>query len=97
MMARGYLCRLVLLTSVCVLSIFFFPAGQGPYPAVHGPITALQSLQNSSQLLFSFLLAGCLVCASFAASTADIVWRVLVKRGIAGPATPAESSPVMRC
>ena len=97
MIARDYLSRLVLLTSLCVLSIFFFPAVQGPYPAVHGPTTALQSLQNSSRLLFSFLLAVSLVCGSWGALSPLTMSRAFVKRGIAGTGLPTENSSVMRC
>ena len=39
-----------LLVAVCVLSLFLFPASAGPYPAVHGPATALQAAQSSTQL-----------------------------------------------
>jgi hypothetical protein len=38
------------LVVLCVLSLFLFPASAGPYPAVHGPATALQAAQCSTQL-----------------------------------------------
>ena len=38
------------LAVVCVLAIFFFPAVQGPYSVVHGPVTALLSLRASAAL-----------------------------------------------
>lgn len=34
----------------CVVSLFLFPASAGPYPAVHGPATALQAARSSNQL-----------------------------------------------
>ncbi|MGA7291172.1 MAG: hypothetical protein WBW85_01320 [Terriglobales bacterium] len=34
-------CELALLAVLCVLTIFLFPALQGPYTVVHGPVTAL--------------------------------------------------------
>lgn len=43
-------CALAVLAVVCVLSIFFFPGIEGPYPAVHGPVTALLSLRAAARL-----------------------------------------------
>ena len=38
------------LAVLCVLAIFFFPGTEGPYPAVHGPVTALLSIRASARL-----------------------------------------------
>jgi len=35
---------------VCVLSVFFFPAIQGPYSVVHGPVTALMAVRAAARL-----------------------------------------------
>jgi hypothetical protein len=43
-------CALAVLAVVCVLAIFFFPGMDGPYPAVHGPVTALLSLRAAARL-----------------------------------------------
>jgi hypothetical protein len=43
-------CALAVLAAFCVLLVFFFPALQGPYPAVHGPVTALLSLRAAARL-----------------------------------------------
>jgi hypothetical protein len=43
-------CALAVLAAFCVLVVFFFPALQGPYPAVHGPVTALLSLRAALRL-----------------------------------------------
>ena len=42
-------CALAMLAAFCVLVVFFFPALQGPYPAVHGPVTALLSLRAAAR------------------------------------------------
>lgn len=39
-----------LLVVLCVLSLFLFPASAGPYPAVHGPATALQAVRSCAQV-----------------------------------------------
>jgi hypothetical protein len=51
-------CALAVLAVMCVLAIFFFPAGQGPYPAVHGPVTALLSIRAAAALRFRIVSAG---------------------------------------
>lgn len=33
----------------CVLAIFFLPGHEGPYPAVHGPVTALLSIRAAAR------------------------------------------------
>ena len=43
-------CVLAVLAAVCVLATFFFPGMEGPYPAVHGPVTALLSLRAATRL-----------------------------------------------
>lgn len=42
--------ELALLALVCVLTIFLFPAMQGPYSAVHGPVSALQAARAAARL-----------------------------------------------
>lgn len=42
--------ELAVLAVVCVLTIFLFPAGQGPYSAVHGPASALQAARAAARL-----------------------------------------------
>jgi hypothetical protein len=51
-------CALALIVLFCVLLIFLFPVVLGPYPAVHGPVTALFSLRTASRLRMGIILAG---------------------------------------
>lgn len=43
-------CELPVLAVLCILTIFLFPAMQGPYSAVHGPATALLADRAALQL-----------------------------------------------
>ena len=43
-------CVLAVGAAVCVLASFFFPGIEGPYPAVHGPVTALLSIRAAARL-----------------------------------------------
>jgi hypothetical protein len=49
---------LAVLAVVCVLTIFFFPAMEGPYCAVHGPVTALLSIQAAVTLRMRITRSG---------------------------------------
>ena len=51
-------CQLALLAVVCVLTIFLFPAMQGPYSVVHGPATALLALRSATRLRLSIRQAA---------------------------------------
>lgn len=50
--------ELALVAILCVIALFFFPALQGPYSAVHGPVTALLSLKAKLFLCLALLLAA---------------------------------------
>lgn len=43
-------CALAVFAVLCVLAIFFFPSIEGPYSAVHGPVTALLSIHAAARL-----------------------------------------------
>ena len=40
----GY--EIAILAAVCTLAIFLFPGVSGPYPIVHGPVTALRAMRT---------------------------------------------------
>jgi hypothetical protein len=43
-------CELALVAVLCVLTIFLFPAMQGPYSVVNGPVTALQAIRAAARM-----------------------------------------------
>jgi hypothetical protein len=49
---------LALVAVLGVLAVLLFPAIQGPYSAVHGPVTALQSARASAGLRMAIMHAG---------------------------------------
>jgi len=51
-------CELAVVAALCVLSIFLFPCVQGPYSAVHGPVTALQAVRAAARLRLAILAAA---------------------------------------
>jgi len=42
----------------CITAIFFFPAVQGPYAAVHGPVTALLSVRAKLKVSIGMVRAA---------------------------------------
>ena len=51
-------CGFALVAVLSVLRIFFFPVSQGPYAAVHGPVTALLSIRAAARLRLMITVAG---------------------------------------
>jgi len=49
---------LAVIAVLCVLTVFFFHAIQGPYSVVHGPVTALLSVRAASGLRSAIVHAG---------------------------------------
>jgi hypothetical protein len=50
-------CKLAVITVLCVVSLFLFPAAQGSYTSVHGPVTALQSVRAVLRLRLAMIAA----------------------------------------
>ncbi len=51
-------CELAVMAVVCVLVIFLFPSMQGPYPVVHGPVTALQAARAAFRVQIAIVQAA---------------------------------------
>lgn len=56
--ARHWARDVAIFALVGLLSVFFVPAGHGPYSAVHGPMTALRCVRNKLQLVLAMELAS---------------------------------------
>jgi hypothetical protein len=52
-----------LVIAICVVSIFLFPATQGPYPVVHGPATTLRAARAFTQIEIGITSALSAVCS----------------------------------
>lgn len=92
---RALVAFVVLLATLCVLSIFFFPAHEGPYAVTHGPVTELRVLLSSLSLALSLMLlaAGCLrIAPMFSLSSAQRL-PVAVRQ----LAVPLSLHQVLRC
>ncbi len=88
-------CELTLLAVLCVLSIFLFPAMQGPYCVVHGPATALQAARAALRLRIAIVQAA-LNSYSLIPALVILFWISLPTTGFQSPTAP-ESSAILRC
>jgi hypothetical protein len=66
------------LAVLCVAAIFFFPAIQGPYSAVNGPVTALQSAQGAARLRVAIIQAAFSLISNFQVPLLVWVWSAIV-------------------
>ena len=94
-------CGLALVAVFCVLGIFFFPVMDGPYSAVHGPVTALLSIRAAARLRMTIVRSGITAIRGWFGRVgmmlATLSWSTL-QIATAGPSNlPAELGIVLRC
>jgi hypothetical protein len=62
---------------VCVLAVFFFPAVQGPYSAVHGPVTVMHAARAAAGVRLAVVRAGLTAYRSHgSAALAVLHWTI---------------------
>lgn len=96
-MSHGVEHEVSFLILICVLSLFFFPAAEGPYPAVHGPVTALQAMRFSVRLQNA--IAAVLSCVSptpIAAGAGSFSSMAVRQANLAGR-DPGATTTILRC
>lgn len=77
MLAYRFENSLAVLAVVCVLIIFFFPSAHGPYPVVHGPVTALLSLRASAALRVRIVKSALITLAHCLRRSEFVLQRIL--------------------
>lgn len=94
-------CELAMLAVVCVLTIFLFPAMQGPYSAVNGPVTALQAARTAIRLRKAMVQSALQslrhrLAAPGLAAPAFFSWMSLCETELHSGSLP-ECTSVLRC
>jgi hypothetical protein len=90
-------CELAVVAVLCVLTIFLFPAMQGPYSVVHGPATALLAARAAARVQSLIVqggfkcLANCLIL-----SLVVLSWKLFAE-GDAYSVTLPERNAILRC
>ncbi len=85
---------------LCVLAIFFFPAMEGPYSVVHGPVTALLSVRAAAVLRSGIVRAGLKAVGSHLSATIALValsWRADWASEFLTDRLAAGCVPILRC
>ena len=88
--------EVAVLAVFCVLTIFLFPVVQGPYPAVHGPVTALQAARASARLRIAIALFASTFSRFFQLPLAAATIRIDVPMEFR-PFALAECDGILRC
>lgn len=57
MTPRFFRYELALLTILCIVCLFLFPAAVGSYPSVHGPVTALLAVRAAMKVRWAMAMA----------------------------------------
>ena len=90
-------CELAVLAVLCVLTIFFFPAMQGPYSVVHGPATALLAARAAARARTVIAQAAFRSLGNHLISRLAVLsWMPLLEAGSYPVALP-ECSTILRC
>lgn len=100
MIVRRFGWKMAVLAILVVLSVavvFFFPAMKGPYSAVNGPVTALQSVKAAARLRVAIVDAAFTLIHNAKISTQ--VWISFVTIMRIEPPAPAsvQGSAILRC
>src|ERR1700744_6102615 len=89
--------ELALLALVCVVTIFLFPSIQGPYPVVHGPVSALSASRAAARLRIS-IVQGALALLTFClASPLAVLTPVFRSCSPDSCSAPPVLASILRC
>jgi hypothetical protein len=89
--------ELAVLAVLCVVAIFFFPAMQGPYSAVNGPVTALQSAQAAVRVRVGIVQAALSLIGNFQIPSQTWVRSATVVGIEAQAPSFVDCSAILRC
>jgi len=95
-----YAAVFALLSVLCVLTLFFFPALQGPYSAVNGPVTAFQSARAAAGVRIAMVQAGLKAVPRVrrdAIVFAPGLWTQLYSLGLPLDIVATGTDPIIRC
>jgi hypothetical protein len=89
--------ELAVVAVFCILTIFLFPAMQGPYSAVHGPVTALQAARSAARLRFAIVQSASHFSPnSLLPSLVQVAWIPALAAELK-PLSMAECDSILRC
>jgi len=87
--------ELAVLAVLCVMTIFLFPATQGPYSVVHGPASALQGARAAARL--RMVIAQSALTPNLLGATLVVLFWILVANMECQSVGLPEYSTILRC
>lgn len=88
---------IALIALVSVMAVFFFPAVQGPYSAVHGPVTVFHAARAAAGFRMTVVRAGLNSIRGHCRSTTVVLpWTADLKTEFR-PVPFAGCNPTLRC
>jgi len=91
-------CALAIFVIFGVLAIFLFHGIEGPYSAVHGPVTALLSIRGAAILRLAIARAALrMVRGAMACALVVIYWSAFSYADSGGGIVSAHCGSVLRC
>ncbi len=89
---------LAVVAVLCVLTVFFFHAIQGPYSVVHGPVTALLSIRAAAGLRLAIMRAGLNALTMWVSSSLILVsWASAWIAECEADCRSGSSNRILRC
>lgn len=87
-----------LLAVVCVVAVFLFPAVQGPYSAVHGPVTVFHGARAAAVSRMGIVRAVPFFAWSGAASAVAVtIWKIDGKADARSNSFLGRRGNILRC
>jgi hypothetical protein len=87
-----------LLAVVCVVAVFFFPAAQGPYSAVHGPVTVFHGARAAAVLRMGVVRAVLFFAwTGMASAVVVIIWMIDWKADARSNSSLRGLGNILRC
>ena len=87
-----------LLAMVCVVAVFFFPAVQGPYSVVHGPVTVFHGARAAAVLRMGVVRAALFFAWSGMASAVVVtIWMIDWKADARSNSSLRGQRNILRC
>jgi hypothetical protein len=96
MFSRQLTSEFAVVAILCAAAVLFFPSVRGPYSAVHGPVTALRSVQTRLKMWLVMTLAALHILGCSLAACRSVL-SALSGRAFSFRSSPPGSVFFLRC
>ena len=89
--------ELAVMAVLCILMIFLFPAMQGPYSVVHGPVTALLAARAAVRLRIAIVQGALNSVGNYLVSPLVVLSWMSLSPAEFQSISPPEYNTILRC